>query len=481
MRSVNIRAAPHLLRCAIVQSDFGPILMVGDVAAFAIAREILGYGGATSYTRLLPITLGILLCVHAYRPGLTVSVLRDLPVLVPSMLAAITLYYLLVRPDRSIGLLFREALVLLSSLIVIRALFYAGIRNARIRGVVSHPVVLIGNGTVTWHLAEALATHREFGLRPVGVLDDNPVFDGNSTVSLIGGHNVLPEVLTLHRAAHVIVSFGAAGDEELVETLRICADMKCTVFVVPRLYELWDRPFHGEEVWGIPLVRIRSSYGRCVGRVAKRSFDIAVAMLGLILMAPVMGFVASAVLSELGRGVIFKQERIGQHGKRFMLLKFRSLRPTVAGESDVLWNIDRDPRVGSVGRFIRATSLDELPQLWNVLRGDMSIVGPRPERPFYVDQFGVTVPRYVARHRVPAGLTGWAQVHGLRGHTSIEDRVRFDNNYIQRWSFWTDVIILMRTMSHLVHVSARRSAPPPAPADSARAVDSVQEFAGRER
>jgi lipopolysaccharide/colanic/teichoic acid biosynthesis glycosyltransferase len=158
---------------------------------------------------------------------------------------------------------------------------------------------------------------------------------------------------------------------------------------------------------------------------------------------------AIAVRIEGGRGVIFKQERVGLDGRRFNILKFRSMKPTDDAESAQCWNIADDPRLGSVGKLLRKLSLDELPQLWNILRGDMSLVGPRPERPLFVEEFSVQVPRYVARHRVPAGLTGWAQVHGLRGDTDIADRAAFDNYYIENWSMWSDIKIMLRTVSQV--------------------------------
>jgi lipopolysaccharide/colanic/teichoic acid biosynthesis glycosyltransferase len=159
--------------------------------------------------------------------------------------------------------------------------------------------------------------------------------------------------------------------------------------------------------------------------------------------------IALAVRIELGKGVIFKQQRIGMDGKPFMLYKFRSLHPA-PGEGDMKWSIDRDPRLGRVGAFIRYTKLDELPQLVNVLKGEMSLVGPRPERPYFVDQFSESISGYRQRHRVPVGLTGYAAVHGLCGDTSIVDRTLYDNLYADSWSLWLDVKILLRTAVQLL-------------------------------
>ena len=167
--------------------------------------------------------------------------------------------------------------------------------------------------------------------------------------------------------------------------------------------------------------------------------------LALVVLSPAAAACALAVRLEGGPGVIFRQERVGCDGVRFQLLKFRSMRPANEQESKTQWNIANDDRLGPVGRMLRITSLDELPQLFNILRGDMSLVGPRPERPHFVEEFGRAVPRLRGSAPGPCGLTGWAQIHGLRGDTSIEERARMDNFYIENWSLWLDFKILLRT------------------------------------
>ncbi|MGI5127039.1 sugar transferase [Pseudonocardia sp. CA-107938] len=199
----------------------------------------------------------------------------------------------------------------------------------------------------------------------------------------------------------------------------------------------------------VPHVAYGAGSGTAVGRAAKRTIDILGALTGLLLTLPVLLLIAVAVRIEGGPGVIFRQQRVGQHGRVFTLYKLRSLKP-VADEGDVRWNIDNDARLGKVGKFIRRTSLDELPQLFNVLVGDMSLVGPRPERPFFVDQFSQEIPGYALRHRVPVGLTGLAVVKGLRGDTSIPERARVDNEYADNWSLWLDIKIMFRTVGYLI-------------------------------
>ena len=178
----------------------------------------------------------------------------------------------------------------------------------------------------------------------------------------------------------------------------------------------------------------------------KRLIDIVGAGAGLLMTAPVPAACALVVRMEGGPGVLFRQNRVGLDGRPFTVLKFRALRPAGDAESATRWSIAYDDRLGPVGRFLRRTSLDELPQLWNILRGDMGLVGSRPERPHFVAEFTRTFPGYDSRHRVPVGLTGLAQVNGLRGDTSIEERARFDNLYIENWSLRQDVKIILRTV-----------------------------------
>jgi lipopolysaccharide/colanic/teichoic acid biosynthesis glycosyltransferase/glycosyltransferase involved in cell wall biosynthesis len=214
-----------------------------------------------------------------------------------------------------------------------------------------------------------------------------------------------------------------------------------------------------EVIGDVAVMRLRRWGLRPHSMLLKRGVDVLLSGVALLLLSPVLIACAIAVRLETGPGVIFKQTRIGLAGRPFVLYKFRSLKPANTAESQTQWSIDHDDRLGPVGRFLRRTSLDELPQLVNVLRGDMSLVGPRPERPFFVREFSKATVRYDERHRVQTGLTGWAQVHDLRGDTSIDARVRFDNYYIENWSLWTDLKIMCRTVLAIVRHSPDTRAP----------------------
>ncbi len=184
-------------------------------------------------------------------------------------------------------------------------------------------------------------------------------------------------------------------------------------------------------------------------RLAKRLVDISLAAFALIVLAPLLAMAAMAVLIGSGRPILYTQDRVGQGGRRFRIYKFRSMRCDAERETGPIWASDHDARCTRVGDWLRHTNIDELPQLFNVLRGDMSLVGPRPERPSFVEQFRHTIPDYGLRHAVRGGMTGWAQVHGWRGRTSLRKRIQYDLDYIERWSFWLDVRILFMTIQHV--------------------------------
>jgi exopolysaccharide biosynthesis polyprenyl glycosylphosphotransferase len=184
-------------------------------------------------------------------------------------------------------------------------------------------------------------------------------------------------------------------------------------------------------------------------RAAKRLVDVLASGLGLLFLSPLLALVSMAILLTSGRPIFYSQERIGQGGRRFRIFKFRSMRCDAERETGPVWASDHDKRCTRIGEWLRHTNIDELPQLYNVLRGDMSLVGPRPERPIFVEKFRKDIPDYDLRHSVPSGMSGWAQVHGWRGPTSLRKRIQYDLDYIHRWSFWLDFLIVLMTFQHI--------------------------------
>jgi exopolysaccharide biosynthesis polyprenyl glycosylphosphotransferase len=318
---------------------------------------------------------------------------------------------------------------------------------ARARGYDLEDTLIVGTGPVGVDVAKALEDTPEFGLVPTGFVDRFD--DAGLPLPIVGRPEHLREVLARTGVRHVILAFGAAGEEELVSIIRSCGDQMVQFYAVPRLFELGvSAEDVGHEVAGLPLVPVRQPGASARTRHAKRAFDLAVSAALLVLTAPLMVACALAVKLSSSGPVFFRQVRVGIGGQPFEILKFRTMK--VNDDSATTWSVHDDERVTRIGRFLRPSHLDELPQLINVLRGEMSLVGPRPERPHFVEQFGSEIDGYHFRHRVPVGITGWAQVHGYWGDTSIETRVRLDNRYIENWSLWRDLVIALRTVPTLL-------------------------------
>lgn len=434
-------------------STMGRLQVMADVVAISIATFALGPTSLPVVVLAVVTVLG-LLGQRLYRSHLTPSVLDQLPGLVAAGLVggvSAMIVSELQNSTASVGILLIRAMQMIGALVLFRTIALAVVRGARRHRLVAHRTLVLGGGEIGADLVRRFRDHPELGLLPIGVLDPQPMYSHQELgVPFFGGFDRLADTITAQGVDVVVVAFSGVREAELVEVLRTCDRLECDFLFVPRLFEL--QHVHGdmEQAWGMPLVRVRRAAFRTFGWKVKRAFDLVSASLLLVAVAPVMAAIALAVRLEGGPGIIFSQTRVGLDGRPFTMLKFRSLRPVDESESQTLWNISKDDRKGPVGKLIRATSLDELPQLINVIRGDMSVVGPRPERPHFVEQFSSRIPRYTGRHRVPAGLTGLAAVHGLRGDTSIADRTMLDNYYIENWSLWLDLKVLLQTVASVV-------------------------------
>jgi exopolysaccharide biosynthesis polyprenyl glycosylphosphotransferase len=336
----------------------------------------------------------------------------------------------------------------------LRTALVAAQRVARRRGLDGRPTLIVGAGAVGRRLARRLAEQPQYGLTPVGFLDADPLHDGDPgpDVPVLGSPDDLDWVAQVCGAEHVVVAFSSEPDERLVELVRRCEALGLEVSLVPRLFESLNHRATYEPLGGTPLVGLRSIRPNGWQFLVKHALDRVVAALLLVLLAPVLLAIAISVRASSPGPVLFRQRRVGRDGTVFDLYKFRSMRPDGAdagfrpGAGSAPGGVEGDDRRTMAGRLLRRTSLDELPQLLNVLRGEMSLVGPRPERPEFVELFESDLKRYGARHRVRSGLTGWAQVHGLRGQTSLADRVEWDNYYIEHWSLGLDLRILVLTV-----------------------------------
>ncbi|MGA5555117.1 sugar transferase [Streptomyces lavendulocolor] len=424
-------------------------LVAADCAAVLLAALLLDpqQRGAALLMQLTACLAALNAYAGLYRPGAVASVLDELPALAGRAAIAWCAAAALLAaqsPRHAVGP------VALAAVYAVHLAFVCGCRavlhHRRRAAARAHPrsALVVGSAPDAQRLAGTLAGHPEYGIRPVGVVaTQRPDGPAESSLPVL----VTPE--EIHRA--VIQNsvrdavFTGAARPDLVALLR---HHGCAGWLVGEDDDGTRPTPMSQHLWGHACRRLDPPPAHR-SPLSKRVLDVTVAGLMLAALSPVLLLCAAAIRLSDGPGVIFRQERVGQDGRLFTLLKFRTLRADDE-EAATRWSVAHDERMSTVGTFLRRSSLDELPQLWNVLRGDMSLVGPRPERPYFVAEFSRVHPRYAARHRMPVGLTGLAQVHGLRGDTSIEDRCRFDNHYIDHWSLWQDVCILLRTAVSLL-------------------------------
>lgn len=304
--------------------------------------------------------------------------------------------------------------------------------------------LVIGPAATAQRVAAGVLRHPRCGVRPVGIVAGDP--DGTEGLPVLTTGEEVERALIQNGVRDVLAVHPSVRSER-APLLRALAESGCTVWEVDA-----DSPTYAtrDQLAGFACRRLDMGTTRRRGSAGKRVLDVTVSGTLLLLVSPLLLVCAVVLRATDGPGVVFRQERIGKGGRPFTLLKFRTHRPVDEHESATRWSVADEVRMSWFCRFLRRSSLDELLQLWNVLWGDMSLVGPRPERPYFVAKFSQTYPGYAARHRMQTGITGLAQVHGLRGDTSIEDRARFDNAYIDNWSLWQDICILLRTAASLV-------------------------------
>ncbi|MUM05475.1 UDP-phosphate galactose phosphotransferase [Mycobacterium sp. CBMA 213] len=330
-------------------------------------------------------------------------------------------------------------------------------RSLRRRGILVSPILIVGNGHVAGQVISRLESSPEYGLVPVGIVDAEPWFgkpgDPKPVVPHLGSPADFDEIIRQTAVEGIVIAFSRTSDEVLTRVIRSANLNGLRVWVVPRMFDTTGAKVRVEHVGGLPLVTLSHTDPRGWQFTVKHVFDRVVSALLLLLISPVFVTLVVLVKCTSPGPVFFRQPRVGRDGRVFGCLKFRTMRepdessdkfePKVGSAPGGVEGFDRRTTIGKV---LRATSLDELPQFVNVLRGEMSLVGPRPERPEFVDLFEAQIRRYGERHRVRAGVTGWAQVHGLRGQTSIDDRAEWDNYYIENWSLSLDLKILALTI-----------------------------------
>jgi exopolysaccharide biosynthesis polyprenyl glycosylphosphotransferase len=337
-------------------------------------------------------------------------------------------------------------------------------RRARASRLIAKPTLIVGAGVAGSHVERRLTAEPRLGLEPVGYLDSDPApadLVPDRHAPILGAPSDLGRVVAETGARHVVLAFSNTPDRELIPFVKECEGRGLELSLVPRLFESVNVRVALDHLGGLPLFGLHSIDPKGWQFAIKHAFDRLAALIGLVTLSPLLLAIAAGVRLSSPGPILFRQRRIGRDGLEFEMLKFRSMRvepaePSARASNVVALPTDKGPggiegvdRRTGIGAFLRRTSIDELPQLINVLRGEMSLVGPRPERPEFVELFGGRINRYEDRHRVKSGVTGWAQVHGLRGKTSLRDRVEWDNYYIENWSLSLDFKILLRTIGAL--------------------------------
>ena len=308
-------------------------------------------------------------------------------------------------------------------------------------------ILIAGSGELGRLVADKIIEHRELGYQIVGFVDDRPGDHlGYRGLPLLGTIDETTDIAVREQVDHLYVALPPEQHLKMIDlldaTTRECLDVK----VVPDLLQVIALKARLWDLDGIPVIDVNDIPLQGLNSVVKRLLDIAISAMALIVLAIPLAVIGLLVRITSKGPALFRQERMGLDGRPFSIVKFRSMVDDAERDSGPVWTRENDSRVTALGRFLRKSNIDELPQLWNVLRGDMSIVGPRPERPHFVEQFKHRIPQYMLRHKVKAGMTGWAQVNGWRGNTALDKRIEYDLYYIENWSVRLDLKIIWLTI-----------------------------------
>jgi Undecaprenyl-phosphate glucose phosphotransferase len=317
----------------------------------------------------------------------------------------------------------------------------------RARGVTVYNTLLVGTGEVGRMILNKIRQSPTLGYKLLGFVDEAPAQSEIMGVPVLGAPRDLPRLIDELAVDQVIIGMPDRSHQEILEIIAQCQRGKVDIKVFPDVFQIIASELSIGDLNGLPLLTVRDVALRGWKLTLKRVMDVVGSAVALILLSPLMLLVALLVRLGSPGPVFYVQERVGLDGKPFQVLKFRTMRQDAESDGPG-WTVENDPRRTRLGAFLRRHSIDEFPQFINVLIGEMSLVGPRPERPVYVEQFRQVVPRYMERHREKAGVTGWAQVNGLRGDTSIIERTKYDLWYIENWSIWLDIKIIIRTLVH---------------------------------
>ena len=330
----------------------------------------------------------------------------------------------------------------------VRMLIFAVLRDMRKKGLNHKQIILVGYSRAAEEYIDRIEANPQWGYIVRGILDDNvPAGTVYKGIKVIGRIANLTVILPANRLDEIAITLGLSEYYRLEEIVAMCEKSGVHTKFIPDYNKIIPTKPYTEDILGLPVINIRYvPLSNTFNAMVKRVMDIFGSIAAIIVSSPVMLLMCILIKATSPGPLIYRQERVGLHNKTFWMYKFRSMEIQPESEEKKAWTVKNDPRVTGIGKFMRRTSIDELPQLFNILKGDMSLVGPRPERPFFVEKFREEIPRYMVKHQVRPGLTGWAQVNGYRGDTSIRKRIDCDLYYIENWSIGFDIKILFLTI-----------------------------------
>jgi len=316
------------------------------------------------------------------------------------------------------------------------------------KGIGLKRIVIVGAGELGKLVADKIIQHQEMGYQIVGFIDDRAERDhlGYRGLPLLGTITETAEICARERVDHIYVALPLEAHRMMMDVIEAAAKDLIDVKIVPDLLQFIALRARIEDLDGVPIINLNEVPLQGLNAFVKRAVDLAIAVLSLLVLAVPLAVVALVIRLTSPGPVLYRQERMSLDGSSFTVYKFRSMAMGAEEDSGPVWARDEDPRCTPIGKYLRRFDIDELPQLYNVLKGEMSLVGPRPERPYFVEQFKHRYPQYMLRHKVKSGITGWAQVNGWRGNTSLEKRIEFDLYYIENWSLSLDVKIMWLTL-----------------------------------
>lgn len=399
---------------------------------------------------IIPMYLILYLIFNVYSPKRVQTIKEEISNIIKSNTVGLVIFimalYMLHQPHFSRQMMFIFYIINNTAEIIFRNLIRWVLRKIRNRGFNQKHILLVGYSRAAEGYIDRIKANSQWGYHIMGILDDN-VKTGTKYrgEQVIGEISRLDDILLENELDEIAITLGIAEYAKLEKIVAICEKSGVHTKFIPDYNNFIPTRPYTEDLLGLPVINIRHvPLNGGFNKFIKRFTDIVGSFLLIILFSPIMLAVALAVKASSKGPVIYKQERVGLHNRNFVMYKFRSMKINRCDE--LHFTTQNDDRTTKIGRFIRKCSLDELPQLFNVLKGDMSLVGPRPERPEFVEQFKEQIPRYMIKHQVRPGMTGWAQINGYRGNTSIQKRIEYDLYYIENWTLWFDIAILFQTI-----------------------------------